>query len=96
MNLGRGQGILLVTDQTAACALTTGELLGGAAALALSFDLDEVAAVEPDRRWALLRKRVRSLTVELRGASWGAVGFAVSGEPVRRSSVRGAPADARR
>jgi hypothetical protein len=94
VNLGRGQGILLVTDQMAACALTTGELLGGAAALALSFDLDEVAAVEPDPRWALLRKRVRSLTVELRGASWGAVGFAVAGKPVRRSSPRDAPADA--
>jgi hypothetical protein len=94
VNLGQGQGILLVTDQTAACALTTGQLLGGAAALALSFDLDEVAAVEPDRRRALLRKRLRSLTVELRGASWGAVGFAVARAPVRRSSMPGAPVDA--
>jgi hypothetical protein len=90
VNLGRGEGILLVTDQTAACALTTGQL-GGAAALALSFDLDEVAAVEPDRRRAILRTHVRSLTVELRGASWGAVGFAVAGELVRHSGMRGAP-----
>ena len=94
VNLGQGQGILLVTDKTAACALTTGQLLGGAAALVLSFDLDEVAAVEPDRRRALLRKHVRSLTVELRGASWGAVGFAVAREPVRHSSTRGAPVNA--
>lgn len=52
MNLGEGQSILLVTDQTASRAVATGELLGGAAALVLSYDLDEVAAVQPirDRR----------------------------------------------
>jgi hypothetical protein len=94
VRLGQGEGVLLVTDQTAACALTTGQLLGGAAALALSFDLDEVAAVEADRRRAILRTHVRSLTVELRGASWGAVGFAVAGELVRHSGMRGAPVDA--
>ncbi len=66
VHLGKGEGVLLVTDQTAACALTTGDLLGGAAALALSFDLDEVAAVQPDWKRAILRKHVRSLTVELR------------------------------
>ena len=49
VDLGRGEGVLLVTDQTVACALTSGELRGDAAALALSFDLDEVVAVEPDR-----------------------------------------------
>jgi hypothetical protein len=65
--------------------------LGGAAALVLSFDLDEVVAVEPDRRRAILRTHVRSLTVELSGASWGAVGFAVAGELVREPGTRGAP-----
>ena len=94
VDLGQGQGVLLVTDQTAACALTTGQLLGGAAALVLSFDLDEVAAVEADRRRAILRRHVRSLTVELLGASWGAVGFAVAGEVVRQPGMRGAPVDA--
>ena len=95
VDLGQGHGVLLVTDQSAACALTTGELLGGAAALVLSFDLDEVAAVHPDRRRAVLRTHVRSLTVELRGASWGAVGFAVAGELVRHPGMRDAPVDNR-
>ena len=94
VHLGNGQGVLLVTDQTAASALTTGELLGGAAALALSFDLDEVAAVQPDWKRTILRKHVRSLTVELKGASWGAVGFAVAGELLRQPGIRGAPVDA--
>jgi hypothetical protein len=94
VRLGKGQGILLVTDQTAACAVTTGELLGGAAALVLSFDLDEVAAVEPDWRRGLVRRHVRSLTVELSGASWGAVGFAVSGELRREPGMRDAPVSA--
>jgi hypothetical protein len=67
------------------------ELLGGAAGLVLCFELDEVAAVQPDWRRALLRKHVRSLTVELSGASWGAVGFAVAGELVRQPGMRGAP-----
>ena len=65
VRLGTGRGVLMVTDQTAASALTTGDLLGGAAALVLSFDLDEVVSVEADWRRALLRKHVRSLTVEL-------------------------------
>ena len=94
VRLGQGQGVLLVTDQTAACALTTGQLLGEAASLVLSFDLDEVAAVEADRRRAILRRHVRSLTIELRGASWGGVGFAVAGELLRHSGMRGAPVDA--
>jgi hypothetical protein len=94
VRLGRGQGVLLVTDQAAACAVTSGELLGGAAALAFSFDLDEVGAVEADYRRAILREHVRSLTVELRGASWGAVGFAVAGELARRPGMRGAGMDA--
>jgi hypothetical protein len=93
VHLGKGQGILLVTDQTAACTITTGELLGGAAALVFSFDLVEVAAVEPDWRRAILRKHVRSLTVELKGASWGAVGFAVTGELVRQPGMRDAPTE---
>jgi len=87
--LGKGQGVLLVTDQAVACALTTGEFLEGAAALVVSFDLDEVSAVLPDSRRRLLRQHVRSLTVELKGASWGAVGFAVSGELVRQPNMRG-------
>jgi hypothetical protein len=94
VRLGQGEGVLLVTDQAAACALTKGELLGGAAALVLSFDLDEVAAVDADRKRAILREHVRSLTVELRGASWGAVGFAVAGELARHPGMRGARADA--
>jgi hypothetical protein len=94
VHLGKGEGILLVTDQAAACAVTTGELLGGAAALVLSFDLDEVARVEPDWRRTILRRRVRSLTVELSGASWGAVGFAVAGELAREPGKRDAPVNA--
>jgi len=93
VRLGRGEGVLLVTDQAAACAVTSGELLGGARALALSFDLDEVAAVEPDRHRAIVRHQVRSFTVELRGASWGAVGFAVTGELRREPGRRGAPVE---
>jgi hypothetical protein len=93
VDLGKGVGIVLVTDQTATCALTSGELLNGAAALVLSFDLDEVVAVESDRRRAILRTHVRSLTVELSGASWGAVGFAVAGELVRQPGTRGASVD---
>jgi hypothetical protein len=94
VRLGEGQGVLLVTDQAAACTVTTGEVLGGAAALVLSFDVDEVAAVEADYRRAIVREHVRSLTVELRGASWGAVGFAVRGELARRPGLRGAEVDA--
>jgi hypothetical protein len=93
VRLGHGEGVLLVTDQAAACALTRGELLGGSAALVLSFDLDEVAAVDPDRKRTILREQVRSLTVELRGASWGAIGFAVAGELARRPGVPGAPVE---
>jgi hypothetical protein len=80
VRLGRGEGVLLVTDQAAAVALVGDELLGGAAALALSFDLDEVAWVDADAKRAIVRHHIRSLTVELKGASWGAVGFAVQGE----------------
>jgi hypothetical protein len=93
VRLGRGEGVLLVTDQSAACAVTKGELLGEARALALSFDLDEVAGVDADRRLAIVRQHVRSLTVELRGASWGAVGFAVTGELHRDPGTRGAPVE---
>jgi hypothetical protein len=95
VRLGRGEGVLLVTDRAAACAVTTGELLGEARALALSFDLDEVAGVEADRHLAIVRQHVRSLTVELRGASWGAVGFAVTGELRREPGTRGAPVEAK-
>jgi hypothetical protein len=94
VRLGQGEGILLVTDRSAACALTRGELLGGAAGLTLSFDLDEVGDVEADPHRAILREQVRSLTVELRGASWGAVAFAVAGELARRPGTRDAPVDA--
>jgi hypothetical protein len=94
VDLGKGAGVLLVTDQTVACALTTGELVGDAAALALSFDRDEIAAVHPDWRRSILRRHVRSFTVELKGASWGAVGFAVTGELRREPGTRGAPVDA--
>jgi hypothetical protein len=92
VRLGKGQGVLLVTDQAATCVLTTGRLLGDARALALSFDLDEVVAVQPDR--PMLRRRARSMTVELSGASWGAVGFAVAGELARHAGGRGAPVHA--
>jgi hypothetical protein len=93
VRLGQGQGVLLVTEHAAACAIKAGELLGGAAALTLSFDLDEVAAVEADRKRTLLREHVRSFTVELRGASWGGVGFAVAGELARQPGTHGAPVD---
>ena len=92
MDLGRGQGVLLVTDQAAACALTSGELRGGAAALALSFDLDEVVAVEPER--SPVRRQVRAVTVELSGASWGAVGFAIGAELERGAGDAGSGDDA--
>jgi hypothetical protein len=78
VDLGRGRGVLLVTDQVAACALTSGEWRGGAAALVFSFDLDEVVSVDPQR--SLVRRRVRAMTIELRGASWGAVGLAIGAE----------------
>jgi len=94
VSLGKGAGVLLVTDQAAACALTTGELLGDAAALGLSFDLHEIEAVHPDWRRSILRRHVRSLTVELKGASWGAVGIAVAGELRREPGTRSAPVDA--
>jgi hypothetical protein len=93
VRLGQGEGVVLVTDQAVACALTGGELLGDAAALVLSFDLDEVADVQADRKRAIVREHVRSLTVELRGASWGAVGFAVDAELVRRPGQHGADED---
>jgi hypothetical protein len=91
VRLGRGQGVVLVTDQSAVCALTSGEFLDDATALVLSFDLDDVVEVEPDRRRAILRTHVRSMTVELSGASWGAVGFAVAGELLREPGTRDAP-----
>ena len=47
-------------------------------ALVLSFDLDEVVAVEPER--SRMRRQVRAMTVELSGASWGAVGLAIGAE----------------
>ena len=78
VDLGRGQGVLLITDQGAACALTSGEWFRSAAALTFSFDLDEVVTVEPQH--SFVRRRVRAVTVELRGASWGAVGFAIGAE----------------
>src|SRR5204863_3181648 len=93
VRLGQGKGVLLVTDQAAACAIKGGKLHGGAAALALSFDLDEVAAVEADRKRTLRGERVRSFTVELRGASWGGVGFAVAGELARQPGTSGAPVE---
>jgi hypothetical protein len=91
VRLGQGQGVLLVTDAAASCALTSGELLGGARALVVSFDLDEVATVDADRRRAIIHEHVRSLTVELRGASWGAV--AVAGELARHPGMHDAPVD---
>ena len=93
MHLGQGQGVLLVTDQTAACALTTGNCWVARRAR-LSFDLDEVAAVQPDRKRTILRNTHAPLSVELKGASWGAVGFAVAGELVRQPGMCGAPVDA--
>ena len=75
VDLGRGDGVVLVTDQAVACALTAGDLRGDAAALALSFDLDEVVAVQPER--SPVRREVRAITFELSGASWGAVGFVI-------------------
>src|SRR5262245_34950955 len=62
VRLGRGTGILLVTDQTASCALTEGELLGDAAGLVWSFDLDEVVAVTPEASG--LRRQVKAMTIE--------------------------------
>ena len=91
VDLGRGEGVLLVTDQAAACALTSGELRGAATALVLSFDLDEVVAVEPER--SLVRRQVRAMTVELSGASWGAVGFAIGAELERRAGDAAVPRD---
>ena len=89
VDLGTGTGVLVVSEQSAAAALVTGELLGGGAALVLSFDLDEVVAVDTDT--SLLRRRPRSMSVELRGASWGAVGLAVHGEIDRAVAMHDAP-----
>lgn len=91
IDLGRGEGVLLVTDQAVAVALTSGELRGEAAALALWFDLDEVVAVEPER--SLVRRQVRAFTVELSGASWGAVGFAIGAELARGGGAAAMPRD---
>jgi hypothetical protein len=91
VDLGRGDGVLLVTDQAVACVLTSGELRGGATALALSFDLDEVVAVEPER--SLVRRQVRAITVELSGASWGAIGFAIGAELERGAGDGAVPRD---
>jgi hypothetical protein len=90
VDLGRGEGLLLVTDQAAACVLTSGQLRGGATALVLSFDLDEIVAVEPER--SPVRRQVRAITVELSGASWGAVGFAIGAE-LERGDVAADPSD---
>lgn len=89
VRLGTGVGVLLVTDRAAACALTTGELLGGATALAFSFDLDEIASLET--RTPFLRRRAKALTLELRGASWGAVGIALIGALERHTGLHDAP-----
>ena len=91
VDLGRGEGVLLVTDQAATCVLTSGELRGGATALALSFDLDEVVAVDPER--SVVRRQVRAVTVELSGASWGAVGFAIGAELERGAGGAAEPRD---
>ena len=69
--------MLLITDQAAAAALTDGEWHGDATALVVSFDLDEVVGVDDDA--STLRRRARSMAVELRSASWGALGLAVHG-----------------
>jgi hypothetical protein len=52
-----------------------------------------VSGVDPDRHLAIVHQHVRSFTVELRGASWGAVGFAVTGELRREPGTRGAPVE---
>jgi|GEM_PF-5984697 hypothetical protein len=93
VRVGRGEGVVLVTDRSAALALRSGELLGGAAGLVASFDLDEVVDVDADTKRAIVREHTRSCTVELRGASWGAVGFAVAGELARRPGTVGAAVD---
>ncbi len=89
VDLGRGAGVLLVTDRAAACALTAGSWLGDATALVLSFDLDEVTAVEATT--PRLRRRPRAITLELRGTSWGAVGFAILGRLDRHAGQVDAP-----
>ena len=58
---------------------------------ALSFDLDEVVAVEPER--SVVRRQVRAVTVELSGASWGAVGFAIGAELERGAGGAAEPRD---
>ena len=78
VDLGRGDGVLLVTDQAAACVLTSGELRGGARALRAVVRPRRGRGVEPER--SPVRRQVRAVTVELSGASWGAVGFAIGAE----------------
>ncbi|MFT3855648.1 MAG: hypothetical protein QM733_23400 [Ilumatobacteraceae bacterium] len=54
-----------------------------------SFDLDEIASLEA--KAPFLRRRAKALTLELRGASWGAVGIAVIGALERHTGVHQAP-----
>ena len=88
VDLGRGEGVLLVTDQTAVLALTSGELRGDATALG--------AVVRPRRgrrrrtQRSLVRRRVRAMTIELSGASWGAIGIAIGAE-IERGDDDAAP-----
>jgi hypothetical protein len=90
--VGRGTGVVLATDRTIVGVLREGDFLNDAGgALVFSFDLSDVVGVEGDTRRMPLRKRTRSLTVELDGASWGAVGLAVTGEVQRTEGQRGAP-----
>lgn len=86
VRLGRGAGVLLVTDQSAVCALTDGEWPGEAAGLVCSFDLDEVVAVTAETTG--IRRQVKAMTIELAGASWGAIGLAVVGRLERHAGQR--------
>lgn len=97
VRVGRGDGIVLVTDKRVCGALTSGTFLDeeardGDRSLAFSFDLDDIVLVEPETKRLLFRgTSTRAVTVELDASSWGAVGFSVHGEVVRAVGEPDAP-----
>jgi hypothetical protein len=95
VRVGRGEGIVLVTDKRVTGALTSGTFLDEEAegrSLVFSFDLADVVLVEPETKRLLFRgTSTRAVTVELDASSWGAVGLGVHGEIERTVGQRDAP-----
>ena len=86
VDLGRGEGVLLVTDQAVACALTAGELRGTRPRWRCRSTSTRSSRWSPNAPGA---PGVRAITVELSGASWGAVGFVIGAALERGDAVVG-------